>query len=74
MSRRHDRRFAVLLWAIGLIVVLAAGELIARYFIAGPVDFIALSHDPELIYELRPGHYRVEGTFFRIPAYDVDRR
>jgi hypothetical protein len=52
-------------------VVLVAGELIARYFIAGPIDFIALSHDPELIYELRPGHYRVEGTFFRIPAYDV---
>lgn len=70
-SRRRDKGFGVLLWAIGLIVVLAAGEGIARYFIAGPIDFIALSRDPELIYELRPGHYQVEGIFFRIPAYDV---
>ncbi len=71
MSRKRDRWFAVLLWAIGLVVVFAASEVIARYFIAGSIDFIALSHDPELVYELRPGHYRVEGIFFRIPAYDV---
>ncbi len=71
MSRRRDRGFAVLLWAIGLVIVLTAGEAIARYFIAGSIDFIVLSRDPELVYELRPGHYRVEGIFFRIPAYDV---
>lgn len=71
MSRRRDKGFAVLLWAIGLVVVLAAGEGITRYFIAGPIDFIAMSRDAELVYELRPGHYRVEGIFFRIPAYDV---
>lgn len=70
-KRRRDKEFAVLLWAIGLVVVLTAGEAIARYFIAGPIDFITLSHDPQLVYELRPGHYRVEGIFFRIPAYDV---
>jgi hypothetical protein len=52
-------------------VVLVAGEVISRYFIAGPIDFIALSRDSELVYELRPGHYQIEGIFFRIPAYDV---
>lgn len=72
MSRRRDRGFGVLLWVIGLVVVLVASEVIARYFIAGSIDFIALSRDPELVYELRPGHYRVEGIFFRIPAYDVE--
>jgi hypothetical protein len=71
MSRRRDREFAVLLWAIGLVIVLTAGEVIARYFIAGSIDFIVPSRDPELVYELRPGDYRVEGIFFRIPAYDV---
>lgn len=71
MTRRRQRVYTALLWVIGLTVVLTASEGIARHFIAGPIDFISLSHDPELVYQLRPGHYRVEGTFFRIPAYDV---
>lgn len=70
-TRGRNKGFALLLWAIGLLVVLVASEAIARYFIAGSIDFIALSRDPELVYELRPGHYRVDGIFFRIPAYDV---
>ena len=71
ISARRRIGFTIMLWVIGITVLLAACESIARYFIAGPIDFIALSGDPDLIYELRPGHYRVDGILFRIPEYDV---
>jgi hypothetical protein len=58
------------------VAVLAFGELIARHYISGPLDFLRASPDPLLLFEIQPGHYVSDGYLMRVPEteYVVDER
>ncbi len=63
-------------WIGALLLLLLGSEFIARHYIAGPLNLVRPSEDPELLYELRPGHYVSDGYFLRSPVveYTVDER
>lgn len=58
-------------WALLIGAVL---ELVARHYIAGPLDLLRPSQDPELVFEIKPGHYESDGYLHRIAevTYDID--
>lgn len=67
---RQRLRLALATLALALLV----GELIARKYISGAVDFLRSSPDPVLRYELKPGSYETDGYFLRTPPveYHID--
>jgi lysophospholipase L1-like esterase len=63
---------ALAAWLLIAVVTLLLLEVISRVFVADPVEFVRLSNDPELVYELKPGRYLANGVLFRIPAYTIN--
>lgn len=60
----------VALWALVIFVVL---ELVARRYVAGPLDLLRPSRDPALVFELKPGRYTSDGYLLRMGevTYDI---
>lgn len=52
-------------------LVLVSVEIALHMVIAGPVDYLQPSKDPDLLYELEPGNHESTGTLFRIPRYSI---
>src|SRR5262249_53815979 len=79
-ERRADvsgsARRRALKWGGTLAAALLVGELIARHYISGSLDMVRHTSDPQLIYELVPGHYVSDGYYLRsdVVEYTVDER
>ncbi len=58
----------------GALLLLSFGELAARWYVSGPIDCLRPSPDPITLYEMKPGHYEMDGWVRRVArvTYDID--